>query len=259
MLIMLDLFAYWAQPPPPNVNDKWCSTMSPLSWPRQFNSNYHFLHRSLHSVLTWRLLRSENENFLERDRTAGDWCGQLGDDECPQTHFCPTLSSLAQPCPAVGTFLCLKYHLKMIGEPAWTNLTTAPWVKSTYLHIFLWFSGVLKFCSWVSSPDGNLVLLWEPPSENAKLQSCVLRAQQLYSVHVEPCLAQVQLCSVPVRVRPPLTDRQTITMAKSRLLPPTPLPCPEWLAARRGPCRPTIWQNKNIFSIWCLIVQSRLG
>ena len=40
-------------------------------------------------------------------------------------------------------------------------------------------------------------------------------------------LAQVQLCSVPVRVRPPLTDRQTITMAKSRLLPPTPLPCPE--------------------------------
>ena len=154
---MLDLFAYWAQPPPPNVNDKWCSTMSPLSWPRQFNSNYHFLHRSLHSVLTWRLLRSENENFLERDRTAGDWCGQLEDDECPQTHFCPTLSSLAQLCPAVGTFLCPKYHLKMIGGPAWTNPTTALWVKSTYLHIFLRFSGVLKFCSWVSSPAGNLV------------------------------------------------------------------------------------------------------
>ena len=97
---------------------------------------------------------------------------------------------------------------------------------STYLPLVFRCLEILQL-SIISCWKSGSPVRTEPPSGNAKLQSCVLKAQQLYSVHVEPCLAQVQLCSVPVRVRPPLTDRQTITMAKSRLLPPTPLPCPE--------------------------------
>ena len=201
MLIILDLFAYWALPIHSSLLQwycwlRWCTTMSPFlaCGARQFNSNYHFLHRSLHSVLTWRL----GPGAAVKMRSFWIQCWWLisaGWGWMPTCSlFQPTLRSCLMP-----NAQCKMSHLPStiqsfpLGACAikcdllWMNIIGVQPQRLLYVMIptaSAWAQNNLRIQSnlwstWLSSPE-NVAILWITATINFKAvssQSTLVAAQ----------------------------------------------------------------------------------